>query len=126
MNRTRSPLGDTKTIRLETRKRDGTWVPTAVSLAVEGDRLFFRTYDAAGKFKRLQNFPEVRVAPSSLLGKPSGPAVPGTARLLEGDEAEHARALLARQFPVLHRRLVPWTHRRKGWQTMHYELTLTG
>ena len=114
----------TSTIVLETRRRDGTWVPTAVSLVADGTRLYFRSYDASGKAKRLRNFPEVRVAPATLRGRPLAPAVKGRARLLHGEEAERVRALLARRFPVLHGRLVPWMHRRKGWTTLHYELVL--
>jgi PPOX class probable F420-dependent enzyme len=114
----------TSTVVIETRRRDGTWVPTSVSLVADGSRLYFRTYDASGKAKRLRNFPQVRVAPATLRGRPLAPAVPGHARLLQGEEAEHARALLARRFPVLHGRLVPWMHRRKGWTTLHYELVL--
>lgn len=115
----------TKTVLLETRKRSGEWVGTPVSLVVDDDgRAYFRSYDAAGKAKRLRNFPDVRVAPCTLLGRPRGAAVPASTRLLTGAEAEHARALLARRFPVLHGKLVPWTHRRKGWTTLHYELAL--
>jgi PPOX class probable F420-dependent enzyme len=95
-----------------------------VSLVADGNHLYFRTYDASGKAKRLRNFPDVRVAPGTLRGRPLGPAVHGRARLLHGEEAEQVRALLARRFPVLHGRLVPWMHRRKGWTTLHYELVL--
>jgi uncharacterized protein len=114
----------TPTVLLETRRRDGTFVATPVSLVVDGGRAYFRTYDAAGKAKRLRNFPEVRVAPSTLRGRPTGPAVDARARLLQGAEAEHARRVLARRFPVLHGVLVPWAHRLKGWTTLHYELEL--
>ena len=114
----------TSTVLLETKRKDGTWVPTPVSLVTEGAHLYFRSYDASGKAKRLRNFPDVRVAPATLRGRALGEPVPGRARLLHGDEAEHARALLARRFPLLHGRLVPWMHRRKGWTTLHYELVL--
>ena len=117
-------LGRQRVVVLETRKRDGTWVATPVSIVVDGGRAFFRTYDAAGKAKRLRNFPAVRVAPASLRGRPTGPAVTGTARLLDDDEAVRARALLAAKYPWLHGRLVPALHRRKGWRTLHYELEL--
>ncbi|HET6531316.1 MAG TPA: PPOX class F420-dependent oxidoreductase [Actinoplanes sp.] len=113
-----------RTVLLETRKRDGTWVATPVSIVADGGRLFFRTYDAAGKAKRLRNFPEVRVAPSTFRGRPTGPAVTGTARLLDGDEAVRAGALLAAKYPWLHGRMVPAVHRRKGWRTLHYRLEL--
>jgi hypothetical protein len=117
-------LGRQRTVLLETRKRDGTWVGTPVSIVVADGRAFFRTYDAAGKAKRLRNFPEVRVAPSTLRGRPTGASVAGTARLLDDDEAVRARELLAAKYPWLHGRMVPAVHRRKGWRTLHYELEL--
>ena len=46
------------------------------------------------------------------------------ATLLHGPEAERAAALLAAKYPLLHGRLVPAIHRRKGWTTQHYESTL--
>ena len=88
------------------------------------DRAYFRTYDAAGKYKRLGNFPEVRLSPSTLRGKPKGQSIEAKARLLHGFEAEHARTLLATNYPILHGRMVPWMHRRKGWTIEHYELTV--
>ena len=80
-----------KTIRLETRKRDGTWVATPVSLVTRGDRLFFRTYKQSGKAKRLRNFADVRAAPCTFLGKPTGHAVSGSARLLDEGESVTTR-----------------------------------
>ena len=124
MTTTLNSLGRQRTVLLETRKRDGTWVGTPVSLAVAGDRGYFRSYDASGKVKRLRNFAEVRIAPSTMRGRPTGPAVTGTARLLGADEAGSARALLAAKHPWLHGRIVPALHRRKGWTTLHYELRL--
>lgn len=115
-----------RTILIETRKRDGTWVPTPVSVAVDADgRMYFRTYDAAGKHKRLRNFPQVRVTPATTLrGRPTGPSRGGTARRVTGQDEARARVLLAQKYPLLHGHLVPWLHRRRGWTTVHYELTL--
>lgn len=118
-------LGNPKNVLLQTRKRDGTWVKTPVNLVVERDRGYFRTYSASGKYKRLRNFPYVRLAASTFLGKPLGPAVPGLSRRLDGAEAEHAASLLAARFPLLQGKLVPWIHRRKGWATAHYEVMFT-
>jgi PPOX class probable F420-dependent enzyme len=117
-------LGRQRTVRLETRKRDGTWVGTQVSIVVHDGHAYFRTYDASGKAKRLRNFPEVRVTPSNLLGRPTGPPVTGTARLLDDHEAAPVRAWLAAKYPLLQARMVPAMHRRKGWRTLHYELEL--
>jgi PPOX class probable F420-dependent enzyme len=113
-----------KTVLLETRRRDGSWVATPVSLVVEDGHAFFRTYDASGKAKRLRNFAQLRISPSSLRGKRRGAWRTGTARMLTGADAEHARDLLAAKYPVLHRHVVPWMHRKKGWTTLHYELEL--
>jgi PPOX class probable F420-dependent enzyme len=74
-------------IRLTTYRRDGTPVGTAVSIAVEGDRAFFRTPDKAGKAKRLRHNPAVELAPATMLGKPTGPPIRARARRLSGDEA---------------------------------------
>jgi uncharacterized protein len=119
-------LGHTKTVQLQTRKRDGTWVPTPVSLVIEGDRAYFRSYDSSGKYKRLRNFPQVRLAASTFRGRPTGPVVEGRVRVLDGAQARHASELLAQRFPLLHGRMVPWMHRRKGWATVHYEVTFGG
>jgi hypothetical protein len=117
-------LGRQRAVLLETRKRDGSWVGTPVSIVVADGRAFFRTYDASGKAKRLRNFAGVRVAPCTLRGRPTGPSVAATARLLDDDEAARVRALLAGKYPWLHGRIVPAVHRRKGWRTLHYELEL--
>ena len=41
------PAREAKTILLTTYKRDGTPVGTPVSIAFDGDRAFFRSYDKA-------------------------------------------------------------------------------
>jgi uncharacterized protein len=113
-----------RTALVETRKRDGSWVGTPVSIAHAGDHLYFRSYDASGKAKRLRNFPEVKLTPSSLRGKPRGETVAGRVRRLDDAEAAVARAALQRQYPLLHGRLVPALHRRRGWTTLYYEIEL--
>ena len=107
---------------LTTYKRDGTPVGTAVNIVVEGDHAYFRTWDTAWKLKRIRNNPEVEVAPSTGLGRPTGPAIESRARVLEGEEATHAGRLLARKYPVSHGILVPLVHRLRGNKTMHVEL----
>jgi PPOX class probable F420-dependent enzyme len=98
---------------------------TAVSLAVDGDRAVFRSPAKAGKVRRLRRNPAVEVAPSTFPGRPTGPAVRGTARLLDGAEARAAARLLRRKHPFLHGVLVPLAHRvgraRTG-RTVHFEL----
>jgi PPOX class probable F420-dependent enzyme len=113
-----------KTALLETLKRDGTWVPTPVSLVAADGRLYFRSYRQASKAKRLRNFPQVRLAPCTMRGTPTGAAVTGRARLLDGEQEVLVRRLLRRRFPVMHGIAVPLTHRLKGLATQHYEIDL--
>src|SRR4051794_20816210 len=79
---------------LETRKRDGSWIATPVNPLVEGDHVYFRTWHRSGKAKRLRNHPEVRFAPSTARGRPTGPWLQGHASLLDGDESAQAAALI--------------------------------
>ena len=116
-------LADTKTVLLTTYKRDGTPVGTPVSLAFDGDRAFFRTWHKAWKTKRLARNPDVEVAPATLRGETTGPAIKASATLLDGADARLAARALARRHRVLQRVLVPLTHRLMRWRTMHYELT---
>ena len=118
-----SSARNARTILLTTYKRDGTAVPTPVSIAFGDGRAFFRSYDKAWKTKRLRNNPRVEFAPSTLRGKPTGPPVKARATLLEGDQACVAAKALARQHRVLQGLLVPMAHRIRRYLTMLFELT---
>lgn len=112
------------TVVLTTFRRDGTAVPTPVSLAVGDDptTVYIRTWSTSGKAKRMRNNDRVVVAPSTFRGKVTGPPTPAEARLLSGAEDEHARHLLRRKHPILHGVLVPLGHRIQRNRTQHYEL----
>ena len=114
-----------KTAVLTTYRRDGSPVATPLSVVADGDRLLVRSYERAGKVRRIRHHPEVRIAPSTTRGTPTGPATRARARRLGGAEARRAARLLARKHPVLHGVLVPLTHRafrsRYG-RTVHFEL----
>lgn len=112
-----------QTVLLTTYRRNGTPVGTPVHIAVDGDRAFVHTWDATGKLKRIQNIPEVEVAPSTFRGVPTGSAIRARARILDRSEAVAARQALARKYPVMHGVLVPLVHRLRGNTTMHLELT---
>jgi uncharacterized protein len=117
-----SSLKDTKTVLLTTYKRDGTAVDTPVSLAFDGDRAFFRSYDKAWKTKRLRNNHNVKVAPATVKGTATGPAIDARATLLDDGEARIAARALARRHRVLQALVVPVSHRLMRYRTMHYEL----
>jgi len=117
------PLRSGRTALLTTYKRDGTPVATPVTIAVEGERAFVRTWDSAWKARRMRNNPGVLVAPSTLRGCPTGDAIRARSRLLDGEEARRAARALARRQPILQGVLVPLAHRVMRYRTLHYELT---
>jgi uncharacterized protein len=108
---------------LQTRKRDGTWVSTPVNPLVEDDHVYFRTWHTSGKVKRLRNFPDVRFAPSTARGHPTGPWLRGRAVLLDGDDATHAATLINRRYPVLQGVAVRLYHRLRRYRTLHYRIS---
>jgi PPOX class probable F420-dependent enzyme len=118
-----APFVDQKTVLLTSYRRDGTPVGTPVHIAVEGDHAYIRTYDRAWKIKRIRRNPEVEVAPSTLRGEPTGPAIHARGRILSGEESKHAASLLARKYRILHGLLIPFLHRLRGYTTMQIELT---
>jgi PPOX class probable F420-dependent enzyme len=121
-----APFVRQKTVLLTSYRRDGRPVGTPVSIAVDGDRAVFRSFEKAWKTRRIRNNSIVALTPSTARGTPIGPAIQATARRLDGAEARHAARLLARKHPLLHGLLVPLTHRvgrAKTGSTVHFELT---
>jgi PPOX class probable F420-dependent enzyme len=120
------PFVEQKTALLTTFRRDGTPVATPLSVAVEGDRAYIRTYEKAGKTKRLRNDGHVELTPSTTRGTPTGAPIRAEARRLDAAGGHHAARLLSRKHPLLHGILVPALHRlgrAKTGHTVHFELT---
>jgi uncharacterized protein len=116
------PLRRATYMRLTTFRRSGQAVHTPVHVVTDGPQAYFRTWDVSGKAKRLRHTASVEVAPSTFRGRPTGLVLQAQAHLLAGTESEHAARLIARRHPVLHGRLIPWVHRRRGWVTQQYRL----
>lgn len=114
------------TVVLTTFRRDGTPVPTPVSIAVDADptKGYVRTWSTAGKSKRIAYGPRVTVAPSTFRGRITGAQVTAVARLLSSADDDHACRLLRRKHPIMHGVLVPLAHRLRRYETQHYELRL--
>jgi PPOX class probable F420-dependent enzyme len=119
------PFVRQKTVRLTTFRKDGTAGTSPVSIAVDGQRAYFRTYERAIKARRIRRSPSVEFGSATMSGKPIGPMVPAHARLLEGGEYRQAARLLRSKYPVLHGVVVPSIHRlvrSKYGRTVHVEL----
>jgi uncharacterized protein len=119
-----APVSRATYIRLTTFRRSGQPVPTPVHVVTDQDAAiaYFRTWDPTGKSKRLRHTAAVEIAPSTFRGRPVGPVIRAQAHLLAGEESAHAAHLLAARHPILHGRVIPWVHRRRGWTTQQYKL----
>jgi PPOX class probable F420-dependent enzyme len=118
-----SPLAPAKHVLLATFKWGRTPVSTAVRLAVQGDRAYFRAWSRSPAGRRLRHNSWVQVAPCTALGLCRyGPWLDATARLLDGEEASQAAQRLARQHPGRPGRLARLAHRIRGARPVHYEL----
>jgi len=121
-----APFVRQKTILLTTFRRDGTPVGTPVSIAVDGDHAYIRSFEKAFKTRRALANPEVEFTPSDSRGRPTGHRWHGRLDQVAGEEYRRAARLLARKYPLLHGVLVPLLHRamrsRTG-RTVHFRLT---
>jgi uncharacterized protein len=117
-------FGTVRNVLLTTFRRDGTPVGTPVHIAVVGAVAYIRTFEPSGKLKRMRRNNHVEIAPCTVRGRVTGAPLRATVRILDGEGAAAARALAAK-YPILHGRLIPWYHRRKGLVTTHIELTPT-
>jgi uncharacterized protein len=80
-----------KYLSLTTFRKNGTAVPTPVWFA-EADGMFYvMTRSDSGKYKRIRNNPDVRIAPCNIRGKITGPEFPARARILPVAEWDSAR-----------------------------------
>ena len=115
-------LGRRKVALLATYRRNGDAVRTPVSIVVEGDTAYIRTFDHTGKAKRLRRNKEVLVAPATFRGRPLGPEIRATARLLEGAVAHRASRRISRHSPLLEGLIVPLVARLRKYVMVHYAL----
>ncbi|NMH90408.1 PPOX class F420-dependent oxidoreductase [Pseudonocardia bannensis] len=107
-------LGAARYVVLTTFRRDGTPVPTAVWVAPLEDGLGVWTATGSGKVKRIRHDGRVELAESDSRGRPLGPAVAGTARVL--DEAGTRRVLTAirRKYGIVGQVLTALSRLRRG------------
>ena len=80
-----------KYIDLATFRRNGIVVHTPVWFAQDHSKLYVMTRSDSGKYKRIRNNPQVRIAPCTIRGRITGPEYPARARILPTQDWGHAR-----------------------------------
>jgi hypothetical protein len=85
-------------IALITFRKNGIPVYTAVWFGEKGDKLYVMTRSDSGKYKRIRNNPQVRIAPCTVRGKVTGPEFPANARVLPPEDWRWARQTIAKKY----------------------------
>jgi PPOX class probable F420-dependent enzyme len=80
-----------KYVSLATFRKNGVAVQTPIWFAEENGNLYFMTRSDSGKYKRIRNNPQAKVAPGTIRGKITGPEFPARVRLLPPEDWERAR-----------------------------------
>jgi uncharacterized protein len=78
-------------LSLATVRKNGTAVYTPVWFAEDHGNIYVMTRSDSGKYKRIRNNPEVKVAPSTVRGRITGPEFPARARILPPEDWDRAR-----------------------------------
>ena len=87
-----------KYICLTTFRKNGVGVSTPVWFGEDAGKLYVMTRSDSGKYKRLRNNPQVRIAPCTMRGKIRGPQFPATVRILPPEEWLHAKKTIHRKY----------------------------
>jgi PPOX class probable F420-dependent enzyme len=87
-------IQDQRYISLATFRKSGVAVHTPIWFAEDNNKLYLMTNSKSGKCKRIRNNPQVKIAPSTIRGKITGPDFPATARFLAPTEFAHVRQLI--------------------------------
>ena len=81
-------------LNLTTFRKNGAPVVTTVWFAQANDKVYAWTAMNSGKVKRIHNNPTVQIAPSTHLGRPRGPVIKATARILPVLEQQVAQQVM--------------------------------
>lgn len=90
-----------KYISLTTFRKSGAAVRTPVWFAEADGKLYLFTNPQSGKVKRIRNNPSVRLAPSKMRGKITGPEFQAQARILTGTESDRARGIMKKKYLLM-------------------------
>jgi PPOX class probable F420-dependent enzyme len=83
---------------LTTFRKTGAPIQTAVWFAEQDGKLYVMTRSDSGKYKRIRNSAQVKIAPSTIRGKVTGPEFAATARILPPEEWPPARKAIQSKY----------------------------
>ena len=96
-----SEIKGQKYISLASFRKNGNPVYTPIWFAEKEDKLYVMTRSDSGKYKRIRNNPNIRIAPCTIRGKITGPEFAATARVLPPGDWPWARKVLAHKYWLL-------------------------
>ena len=85
-------------ISLTTFRKNGQAVNTPVWFAENDEKLYVKTPNDSGKYKRIRNNPQVKITACTMLGKITGPEFAATARVLPVEQWPEAQKALNRKY----------------------------
>jgi PPOX class probable F420-dependent enzyme len=103
-------------VSLTTFRKTGVAVPTPLWFTEESEKLYFMTRSDSGKYKRIRNNADVRVAPCTIRGRVTGPEFAGTVRIMPETEWPRARKALQEKY---------WLARLPCWSKKNVFLAVT-
>jgi len=83
---------------MATFRKSGAAVYTPVWFAEENGKLYVMTSPSTGKYKRIRNNPQIKIAPCTMRGTVTGPEFSASARILPGADGEHVRDLVRAKY----------------------------
>jgi len=81
-------------ISLATFRKSGAAIYTPIWFAEDNNKLYFMTSSKLGKYKRIRNNPQVKIAPCTIRGKITGPEFPATVRIMQAEEFARVRQMI--------------------------------
>ena len=91
-------LDEERFVSVRTARRSGETVSTPVWFAALDGGFVFGTHQDSGKIRRIRDNGSVHFAAANYRGLERSEYAPGTAKVLEGEEAEAAEAALAAKY----------------------------
>lgn len=111
-----------KYVNLITYKKNGDSIAAPVWFVEENEKIYFVTLQRRYKLKRIKNNPSVKIAASSMRGRPKGEYFDGIARILSDDESKHIIDLFKKKYRMF--KMMFKENREGEKKSIYIEITL--